>query len=104
MNEPAGVATELQRIFDRRAMDRESIGFCYFDRHAGLANGEVFICNAGKKEFEALGLKTKRLGGAAYSFRGAQFPEAKQLHPVFALRTELQELGIDCKVAEPVKA
>ena len=95
---------ELQRHFDRRAEDREKIGFCYFDRHVQMVEGEVLIRNACEKEYQALTLKTKRIGGIAFNFQGIQFPEAKRLYSIFAQRSELEELGIDCKVPEMVKA
>ncbi len=94
------VAEELQRIFDRREEDRINIGFCYFDRHSQIIDGEVFVFNAYQKEYDALALKTKRNGGMAFTFRGIQYPETRRLYSVFAQRSELEELGVDCKTPE----
>jgi hypothetical protein len=94
---------ELQRRFDRRAEDRESIGYCYFDRHIQVGEGEVFIRNACEKDYDALALKTKRNGGIAFTFRGIQYPETRRLYSVFAQRSELKELGIDCRLPEAVQ-
>ena len=68
-----------------------------------MQDSEIFIFNASEKEFEVLELKTKRIGGNAFSFRGNQFPETRRLFSVFAQRSELRELGIDYKLPDKIK-
>jgi hypothetical protein len=89
-----------QRVFDRRQFERNLYGYCYFDRHKQMRKGEVLVCNETEEVFQGMLLKTKRLGGVAYTFSGGQFPDSSKLVSVFAQRSELEELGIDCKTPE----
>lgn len=66
--------------------------------HPELRNGEVFITNASEEDdgWDSIGWKTKRKGEFSYDIHGKplgyRWPDS---FPVFALRKELEEAGID---------
>lgn len=57
-------------------------------RHPEQRNGEVFLSNLTQRDFEALGLKTKRKGYVAFYKDGEIVPEVLGYFPVFAQESE----------------
>ena len=71
--------------------------------HPELRKGEIFFCNVRDwKDFCEIVLKTKRLGGVAYSESGKDLAELSgdRLFPVFIQEEEVMGFSFDCSMPD----
>ena len=86
-------AVNLQNLFDNRQISRLRRGIVFYDTHAEIQAGEVFLCLANDPIFELLKLVTVRKGENLIDSRG-HLKKVPGWYPVFVQITELETMGV----------
>lgn len=63
--------------------------------HPEAKEGEVWIGNAFRSDFQFVGWHTRRCGDVAYFANGTPIPKASSFCPVFVQRAELEAAGVE---------